>query len=129
MSPEFVYALNGWPSPVSSDQVRGILAHEVAHSILGHNEKLVKLIAKADFREIANRMLNYEVEADIFSTTKVPKYGRASRDLLVNLVDKCNQKGFSPCTIHRIQSKTHPSTIQRIEYLTHLTQTRFCMRF
>jgi hypothetical protein len=114
MSPDFVYALNGWPSRFSFRQVSGVLAHEVAHRILQHHEKANAL---GDLGKIDNLHLNQEIEADLLSTT-VSEYGRGARDALVNLIEKCNQQGFPSCSSHYKQHKTYPSTIQRIEYLT-----------
>ncbi len=117
--PEAAYALNGWPSPFSRDEVRGILAHEVGHVLLNHHEKMNRDAVRG---EIANEKFdkisrNLEAEADLITTT-VPKYGRGLRDSFVKLLETCGQEGSMPCSAHYRQQFGYPSTIQRIEYLT-----------
>jgi hypothetical protein len=134
MSTDLVYAINGWSPSISIDQVRGVLAHEMAHSMLGHDEKRKKEEeeevekalwsgGRANYRETYNLMLNHEVEADIFAT-RISKYGRYLRDSVLGAIESekeiknnCGQKGFPPCADPR-NPYPSPKQIDRLEYIT-----------
>lgn len=126
MSAEFVYALNGWPSRFSVDQTRGMIAHEIAHGILQHQEKTKNIIENNNpsNSEIENLFRNSEIEADLLTTT-VSEYGRGLRNALVNYLDKCGHKGFPPCAYHFIEYPTHPATIQRIDKVSEALCAKF----
>lgn len=101
------YSLIGWGASFTPAEVRGVLAHEVAHAILGH------------IRQESGP--NEETEADLL-TLKVAEYARGLRDFLVHT---CT--GFDPFSrgICNNDESTHPALWKRVAYMT----DRICEKY
>lgn len=118
ISPEWAFALNGWPSAFSPEEVRGVLAHETAHVLLKHIEKREQADAKNLLKEELDEIYRtHELEADMLATI-VPEYGLGLKHTLKHMIKNCGQQGFMSCYSHTIPQPGYPSTFQRIDYLT-----------
>jgi|GEM_PF-6783822 len=118
LSKSFSDALQGLPgAKYTSEEIEGVLGHEVGHGILRHadpdnpkNDKLDGLRGEASIRMLSQILREHEREADLF-TVRDPKIAQGLVHRLMR-----DRIGKPPEIPHLLD--THPTDEERIAYLS-----------